>query len=214
MIQSNKVRRPFRNEDQLFIQRKDHSASSAFGPQMAARGIHQDLPHHAGSHGKKVRPVLPLKTCLAGKLQISLIDQGRRLQRMSRPLTSEQIRSHAPEVFINEWGKCVQGIVIAAGPTNQDFSNLRGIRAFHFACDLSATGSISSCCVLVLPTAQTLQIFSLPAGYSTETGYADSLPSDGGYDDGFSRVMALLLSRALDLPGGELWALLLTLWRL
>jgi hypothetical protein len=47
---------------------------AALGGTMAARVVHQNLPHQARGHGEKMCPVLSIKRTLVNQPQVSLVD--------------------------------------------------------------------------------------------------------------------------------------------
>src|SRR5512140_1019955 len=59
------------------------TASLAGGP--ATRAIHQDVSHRHGSDGEKVGAIMPVRVLRARELEIELVHQCGRGQRITRP---------------------------------------------------------------------------------------------------------------------------------
>src|SRR5581483_11195619 len=73
-----------------------------------------------------VQPVFQNQILVAEQLQISFVDERRRLQRVVWPLAPHIARSQRPQLVINEHEQLVEGFGASSAPRFQQLSNLRG----------------------------------------------------------------------------------------
>ena len=92
---------------------------------MLARRIDQNPAHLSGRHRKEVRAVLPLDPVDIDEPQIRLVDQGGRLQRVSRALAVHVPLRQPPQFLVNERRQLVERLLIALAPCNQELCNWR-----------------------------------------------------------------------------------------
>jgi hypothetical protein len=62
-------------------------SASALAGHAIASVVEEDAAHDLCRYSKKVRTILPPRTCLAYQPQVGLVDQCRGLERVPRPLT-------------------------------------------------------------------------------------------------------------------------------
>jgi hypothetical protein len=67
---------------ETFDERDPSLGASALGPHSAPRVVDENPSHQLRGDGEEVRPVLPLHAALIDELQIRLVHQRRRLERM------------------------------------------------------------------------------------------------------------------------------------
>ena len=67
---------------------------------MGSRVIDKDSPHHLRRNTKKLRAVLPVCAVLRRQAHVGLIDEGRRLKRMTAALTTEMRSRKATQLGI------------------------------------------------------------------------------------------------------------------
>ena len=86
--------------------------------------VDQDLPHLAGSDRKEVGAPVEFHFRLIDELQIRLVDEGRRLERMTRPFVAHLGSGYPAQFIVNNWKQSIYSIVIAAVHTTQDSGHL------------------------------------------------------------------------------------------
>ena len=85
------------------------------------RMICKDVTHHLRGHRKEVRAVLPFGFLLPGKTKISLINQGRRLQRVTVALPPHIAMRDAPQLVINQGSQPFERAPVSLLPVIQQF---------------------------------------------------------------------------------------------
>jgi hypothetical protein len=106
------VRSLRRDDDVIQVQTLQSAAVPHRG--LAPRAIDQDVPHRFGSSGEKVTAIVPGMISIANHLQIRLVNQGRRLQRLVRRLQGHFGCSQPTQFFIHEWQQFLGGFRVAA----------------------------------------------------------------------------------------------------
>src|SRR5262249_4001550 len=106
------------------VQRDLLQRGAAFGSFMRAGMIDQNLTHQAGGHAEKVGAALPLGHLLVNQANVSLVQQGRRLERVIETLTSEIAGREMAQLLVHKRYQLVQSISIALFPVDQQPSDL------------------------------------------------------------------------------------------
>src|SRR4051794_8685994 len=93
--------------------------------------IDQNLSHELRGHGKKMRPVLPLRKLLVSQANVGLMHQGSALKRMSGTLVAQVALRDALQFVVNQRNERVQSLAVAATPPAQQLSHLSGRVPLH-----------------------------------------------------------------------------------
>src|SRR5207247_1339161 len=99
------------------------------------RVIDQDLTHHPRAHSEEVRPILPSRVLPIDELDVNLIHQRARFERMVRALVSHAPPGETFQFRKNDGPQLFQSGVITIGPRLQQMSYFR----FRLAVQLSVT---------------------------------------------------------------------------
>jgi hypothetical protein len=99
-----------------FIQRNPMSAAAAFGHLPRASVIHQDVAHRLRRNAKKMGAILPVFLLLPDQSQISLVDQRRRLQRVSHGLLMDIAPRHPAQFCVNHRRPLVERLAVTPAP--------------------------------------------------------------------------------------------------
>ena len=101
-IHGQQILIPLGRQGQPFGQ-ADAVAAAAVPQAIAApRMVHQDPPHRLGTDGEEVRAAVPLDPRLVDELQVGLVHQGRRLQRVPRPFSLQVHAGQLAEVVVQK----------------------------------------------------------------------------------------------------------------
>ena len=96
---------------------------------LVASGVGDEhLTHGPRGQRQEVGPVLPLHALTVDQLEIRLVDEGRRGERMARRLAAQTAVGAAPQVLVDQREKLVQGDAVSAPPGGQEG---RGIGLKH-----------------------------------------------------------------------------------
>jgi hypothetical protein len=90
-----------------------------------SRGIHQDATHQAGTDGDELRAILPLHLPDIHQPQVHLVDERRRLQRVSVTLARHVAARETPQLAENDGQELVEGRIVALVPGEQESCDLR-----------------------------------------------------------------------------------------
>ena len=101
----------------------DRACATLFG-QVAARVIYQQAAHDFSHCAEKVRAVLPVHLPLIHQLQINLVDQRRRLQRVIGALVFQAARRQPPQFIIDDGHQFIQRRRLAALPGKQELGDV------------------------------------------------------------------------------------------
>src|SRR5690606_6641532 len=85
----------------------------------AGGGVRQDLPHRPRGHAKEVDAVPPRLVGRGYQLQVSLVDERRRVERVA-PAVAPHGRGQAAELIVDETEDTVQGLAVAAAGRAQE----------------------------------------------------------------------------------------------
>src|ERR1019366_2973315 len=88
------------------------------------RMINQNAPHELGRNREKMGAILPLHVLVIHQPHIGFVDQGTRLEAMSRPLTSHVASREAVEFVINDWSQAVESSAISITPGPEKLGHL------------------------------------------------------------------------------------------
>jgi hypothetical protein len=91
-----------------------------------ARVIHQHPAHHPRRQRKEMIPVLPVHLLLAGQPQVSLVDQGRGLERMVGAFPLKLMMRRTAQLLINQRQQLIQRCFITLARSDKQLRNLRG----------------------------------------------------------------------------------------
>jgi len=87
----------------------------------APRVVHQHLPHHARGHCQEMGPVAEGALPLAGKLQVDLMNQRRRLQRVPGTLAAQVPRSYTAQFAVERRDQFVERPFVSGARSLQQF---------------------------------------------------------------------------------------------
>ena len=87
---------------QPFVERDARLAAAALQRVARARALDQDLPHRVRRDRAEVRAVLPALRAVLQQLQVRLVDERRRLQRLARALALEIVRGEPPQLGVDQ----------------------------------------------------------------------------------------------------------------
>jgi hypothetical protein len=119
------IERVIKRESRHFVRRGDvlgfvegnttHAVATLAGA-VPSRVIDQDAAHDLRRDTKEMRPILPIDVALVDQSKVHLMNEGRRLQGMVRPLLPQLARGHAAQLRIDERQQPVEGRPVAAAP--------------------------------------------------------------------------------------------------
>ena len=81
--------------------------------------VHQDPTHHLGRHREEVRSTLPIRASLVDESKVGLVDQGGRLQDVSRLFAPKPGRRSASQFLVNDHHELIPRGEIASAPCVQ-----------------------------------------------------------------------------------------------
>src|SRR5262249_39956203 len=91
-------------------------------------------PHHLRRDGKEVYPVLPANFLLTGQTQVRLVDERRRLQRVSGVLASKIMRSEPAQILIDQGHQCSERFFVTVTPGDKQLGDfLWGLRCHNLS---------------------------------------------------------------------------------
>ena len=90
----------------------------------APRMIDQNASHQLGRNREKMGAILPLHVLVIHQAHVGFVDQGTRLQAMSRPLTSHVASRQAVEFVINDGSQAVESSAISITPGPEKLGHL------------------------------------------------------------------------------------------
>jgi len=100
-----------------------HRSSTTLFGFVSSRMIGQDLPHQARGDAHEVRAIPITRLILCDQPEISLVDQGGRLERVSRPLTTYVRIRQASQFSINQRHQTIESSLIAGRKLLEDQSD-------------------------------------------------------------------------------------------
>ena len=118
VVQGNHVRTPHLRQDERGVE-LDPTVGAALGRATAASVIHQNLPHQAGSNGKKMRAILGIKRPLVKQPQIGLVDECCALQSMFGALAPQMAPGDVAQLFIDQRDQRFQRLLVARLPAHE-----------------------------------------------------------------------------------------------
>ena len=117
--------RQARPTHQRFVQGHFLRAAATFLVVPRARVIHQDPPHQSRRHREKVRAVLPLDSVDIDQPEIRLVDERRRLQRVTHVLVPHVVPGEASELLIDQRRQLFQRRRIPISPLEEKLGHVR-----------------------------------------------------------------------------------------
>jgi len=94
---------------QGFRQRDTLPAAAPFFPSSTTGVVDEEAPHDVGTDGEKMRAATPVHSGLIDQLQVRLVNQGGRLQRVSETLAPHVERGPLTQLVVDEWQKVLSG---------------------------------------------------------------------------------------------------------
>jgi hypothetical protein len=91
---------------------------------LCPRHIDEDMAHHLRRDAEKMRAVLPLHLLPFNQTQIRLIDEGGRLQHVTRPLTGHVGRSQPVKLSLDEGRQRMQRGVVSLAPGHEQLRDI------------------------------------------------------------------------------------------
>src|SRR6476660_2669907 len=93
--------------------------------------VDQDPSHHFRGEAEELRAVLPVNVFLIDQPEVSLVDQGGRLQRVIGKLLTQAINRDSPQFLVNERQHLVERGLVAIAPVDKKLSNTCGRGILH-----------------------------------------------------------------------------------
>ena len=90
--------------------------ASALFCSFSAGVVHKDLAHQAGRDTKKMRSALPRRVGLIDEANISLVNQRRRLQRVSLAFFAKVTGGKLTELAVDQGRQVIQRPLVPLGP--------------------------------------------------------------------------------------------------
>jgi hypothetical protein len=122
--------RPFRGSSHRFDRGEplDQRDPRATAPTLSAlaptRMIDKEPPHQLGCNAKEVRAVLPLDVLLPDQLQVGLVNEGCRLQRMAGPLAREISLRQPLQLVIHDRHQLVERLPVSLSALDEQLSQV------------------------------------------------------------------------------------------
>src|SRR5215510_10856209 len=88
--------------------------------------IHQNPPHQLRRHAEKVRAILPLHLPDIHQLQVDLVDERRRLQRVIGTLCRHVTARYAVQLSVDHWKQLVECLLSPAPHANKSLVTSAG----------------------------------------------------------------------------------------
>ena len=102
-------------------------AAAVLATLLAAGVVNQDAAHGLGGGGKEMPAVVPVRVGLPGltsgarhETQVGLVNQGRGLECLTRPLLGQLLRRQLAQLVIDQGQKLVGGVRVALFDGGQD----------------------------------------------------------------------------------------------
>jgi hypothetical protein len=100
-------------------QRYARRRSATLGRRLFARVIDENPPHELSRDRKEVRAILPRRRALPNELQVQLVDEGGRLERVIDPFAPERPPCDAPEFGVYDWQQLFERVTVATAPIDE-----------------------------------------------------------------------------------------------
>ena len=111
---------------QPLVERDARLAAAALQRVARARPLDQDLPHRVRGDGGEVGAVLPALGAVLEELEVRLVDERRRLQRLARALALQVVRREAPQLGVDQRHQRLErGLVAARRPIDEHVERIR-----------------------------------------------------------------------------------------
>ena len=105
---------------ELGVQRQDLRSAAALLKSAGPRELDEDLAHRSGGYREKVRSIFPLDVADVDEAQIRLMNKGRGLQRVARPLVAHLTAGQPPQLVVDDGDELLERSLIAAAPREQE----------------------------------------------------------------------------------------------
>jgi hypothetical protein len=123
IVDGNHGRRAFHHGVNGFVECAGRLAAAALACGASARVIHQNLPHDVGRNAHEVGAATIVRLVLAHQTDVSLMHQGRGLQRMIGAFPPQMAVGEAVQLGVHQRHQAVQGRLIASREIPQDQSD-------------------------------------------------------------------------------------------
>src|SRR4029453_15688171 len=120
------VERGFRRLQKRIAQFHVDGAAAMFLTQLAPRVIDENPPHQLSGDREEVSAVLPVHLSLGKQLDVSLVDDGGRLQAVVAPLACELPRGNGPKLLVDDGDQAVEGLTAPVFPLMQNPCDVGG----------------------------------------------------------------------------------------
>src|ERR1017187_6645600 len=120
---------------QHVIQRHAYRIAAALGIPPAARMVHQNSPDDLRTEREKVYAVLTANAARSNQLEVSLIGQGGRFQRVTGGATPQLLPRDSPQLRVDERHQVAQSFFVAVTPGSQQPTDVPWIFLGHAGAD-------------------------------------------------------------------------------
>jgi hypothetical protein len=105
--------------------------AATLGAAPLARVVYQHMPHHFGSDGEEMRPILPFDLMIGQQPEKCLLHQRRGLHAVVFALASQVTPRDLIQLPLNQGQQSVQGGAVSLPPTDQESGDIfcRGLHA-------------------------------------------------------------------------------------
>jgi hypothetical protein len=100
--------------------------------------VDQEASHHTRGHRKEMRAVSKAGLAYVDQLQIGVVNQGRRIQRLVWTLASQTLMREASKLLVYQWDEAIQRLSISLTPLAEKACDI-GWRRGH-ECDQPRKG--------------------------------------------------------------------------
>ena len=93
--------------------------------------VNQNVSHRTRRHREKMGAILKILFLSVGEFQIRFMNQGGRLQSVSRRLAVHITLRHPAQLVINERHQLLESVLVALAPIHEQARNLVGTGIHH-----------------------------------------------------------------------------------
>jgi len=127
LIEPHQVVRPIGDGQALFVQRQRPRLAATLLRRLPACVIHADLTHGAAGDGKEVPSIVPLGMRGAEKLEVGLMDERRRLERVAGTDMSELTMGQRAQFGVDDWKQSIESVAVPVADRGQQPCDLSWI---------------------------------------------------------------------------------------
>ena len=124
VVECDEVLSRFLGYDERFVERDPDRPTASFLIFPSARVVDQYAPHHAGSHGEEVGPILPGHGFAVDQPDVRLVDERGGLQAMADSLARHAAPGNPVELAMDERNQPLDRGRIALSPFQEQASDL------------------------------------------------------------------------------------------